>query len=132
MEEDLRARLLAAVGVSALVGTRVDWSERPQGDALPSITLHMISPGRGYHHGGAQDLADTRVQVDCWGAELEDAHAVAAAVIPILEPKATQGSTIFSNSFLDGARDFDPESLPGGVTGYRRSLDFIVWWQPAP
>jgi hypothetical protein len=131
VEESLRARLLANVALAALVGTRVSWIERPQGAALPAVTLQIISPGRAYTHGGANNLADTRVQIDCWGASYASAKAVARAVIPATESAGTQGATKFSQSFLDASRDMPVEDLEGGMKVYRVSHDFIIWHEPA-
>jgi hypothetical protein len=131
VEESLRARLLADTAVAALVGTRVTWIDRPQGATLPAVTLQIISPGRAYTHGGADGLADTRVQIDCWGASYASAKALARSVIPAVEPALTQGATKFSQSFLDASRDMPVEDLEGGVMVYRVSQDFIVWHQPA-
>lgn len=131
MEADLRTRLLAASAVTLIVTTRVSWATRPQSTRLPAITLLLISPGRKYNHAGADNLKESRVQVDCWATSHLQASQLADAVIATLEPEATVGTTIFSESLLDAGRDFDPESLDGGVTAYRRSLDFMVWWTPA-
>jgi hypothetical protein len=130
VEEDLRSRLIAEAAVLALVGTRVSWVDRPQGSALPAITLQMISPGRIYTHGGANDLADSRVQIDCWGDSYGAARGVARAVLAAMEAGVTQGNTDFARAFLDGERDMPAEDLAGGVKVFRTSMDFIIWHQP--
>lgn len=128
MEEALVARLLAASAISAIVGGRVNWGERPQKEGLPAITLSVISPGRNYTHGGADDLASPRVQIDCWARTYLSAKSLARAVRDTLEPPATQGAIKFSASFLDGERDLGPEDVGGGAKVFRISLDFIVWF----
>lgn len=131
MEEDLLTRLRGNADVSALVGERVHWAARPQGGALPAITLHMISPGRGYDHGGANGLRRPRVQIDCWGATHASAKAVARAAIAALEPAATIGTTDFVRGFLDGERDFEPGTLADGTKVHRVTIDFFLWWRTA-
>lgn len=128
MEIDLRARLLAATGVTAFVQTRVAWVDRP-GAVLPSITLTLVSPGRDYTHGGGDALEQPRVQVDCWGRSALESMNLAKAVLRALEMPATAGTTAFGLAMLDGSRDFDPEELPGGTKVYRRTLDLLIWTQ---
>lgn len=137
MEKDLRARLLAAAGVAALVQTRVAWVDRPSAQpnqppaaGLPSIRLQNISPGRDYTHGGGDALEQPRVQIDCFGKSALESATLAKAVIAAIEPPAAVGTTRFGLAMLDASRDFDPEELPGGTKVYRRSLDFIIFSQP--
>lgn len=128
MEEALLARLRANVALAALVGDRVDWIERPQGDALPGVTLQGITPGRNYTQEGT-GLTGTRVQTDSWGATFLSAKRVARAVLAAVEPAATQGSIEFSRSFLDGGSDRDPVDIAGGGKVFGVRQDFIVWWK---
>lgn len=127
METDLRTRLLGATAAAQ----RVSWVSRPQGKALPALTLTMVSPGRGYSHAGADALQESRVQVDCWGRTHLEASQLAGDVLAALEPAASIGGTEFGQSFLDGDRDMPPEDVPGGTTTFRRTLDFMIWWRPA-
>jgi hypothetical protein len=136
MEEDLVAKLLADEGLAALVGARIYWLDRPQADALPSITLQVISPGRTYTYAGATGLNGPRVQVDCWGASYLSAKQIARALVAAIEAPATQGGTWFSAAFLESASDLPPEDLPAKQPGgtskvYRVTMDFIIWNAPA-
>ena len=130
MEEDLVARLLAAAGLSALVGNRINWLDRPQADALPSVTLQDISAGRSYTYSGASGTTSPRIQIDSWGASYASAKAVSRAVIAALEPSATVGGTRFSASFLDGGGGASSEDVDGGTKIYRVSQDWIIWNNP--
>lgn len=131
MEEDLIARLLADSGLAALVANEINWIDRPQGDALPSVTLQIITSGRSYNFKGVNGLAGTRVQMDCWGGTYAAAKAVSRAVTTAIEPPVTHGGTVFGASFLDNAPDFPPEDLAGGVTAFRVKMDWIIWHRPA-
>lgn len=131
MEEALVARLLAAASVTALVGARVTWGERPQREGLPALTLSVVSPGRGYTHGGADSLGNPRVQADAWGRSYLEAKSLARATRDAMEPAATQGSVRFGPSQLDAERDLGPEDVGGGMKVFRVSLDFILWVSPA-
>src|SRR3546814_9166156 len=65
MDKALRDRLIADPAISAIVGTRVYWIDRPQSaSALPAIVLQKVSPGRTYTTKGATTLQGTRVQFD--------------------------------------------------------------------
>jgi len=125
MQGALRARLLAASTVTALVGQRVSWLDRPQGSALPSVTLQTISDGRPQHFGGLQDLRPTRVQIDVWAATYASSRAVAEAVIAAILPAETINGVRFSRSFIDSLNDLS-ERL-GETSIYRTSIDVIVW-----
>src|SRR3546814_12328373 len=65
MDKALRDRLIADPAISAIVGTRVYWIDRPQSaSALPAIVLQKVSPGRTYSPKGATTLQGQRVQFD--------------------------------------------------------------------
>lgn len=82
MEETLLAYLLADAGISARVGSRVSWSWRKQGSAVPAITLIVTDGARDpVLDGGYSGFVDGYVQADCWGALQLDAKQAARAVI---------------------------------------------------
>lgn len=124
MKVDLRARLLADAALAARVANRIDWQSRPQGDALPSVTLQVVSDPRPQHMKGFQDLRATRVQADVWGGTDIAVSEIADLLIAAVAPPATQGGTRFSRTFIDSATDL-PERL-GNTTINRTSLDLIV------
>jgi len=124
MEAALIAKLLASVSVTALVGQRINWVRRPQGDALPCIVLHRIDGAPDVHHGGRSGLVQSRVQVDCWGSSYGSAKAVARAVENAITAQTfTQGATRFDVILIADERDttFD-ETTPL----FRTSLDLMI------
>jgi hypothetical protein len=124
MEANLIAKLLATAGVTALVSTRINWSRRPQGSALPAIVLHRIDGAPDYHHAGASGLVQSRVQVDCWAASYGAAKAIARAVETAVTAQTfTQGATRFDVILIADERDstFD-ETTPL----FRTSLDLMI------
>lgn len=131
MEEALLARLQANVALAALVVTRVNWLERPPKDALPGVTLSIISSGRAYHHEGTDGLHGARVRVDSWGATYESAKRTAHATRDAIEPADIVAGIAFNRSFQIGERDLGPDDIPGGGKVFRVSQDFRVWWKPA-
>ena len=118
------AKLLATAGVTALVSTRVNWSRRPQGAALPAIVLHRVSGLPDVHHGGASGLVVSRVQVDCWAASYGSAKAVARAVETAITAQTfTQGAVRFDVILIDSERD---DSTDETTPIFRTSLDLMV------
>jgi hypothetical protein len=125
MEAALMAKLLASASITALVSTRINWSRRPQGSALPCIVLHRIDGTPDVHHGGASGLVQSRVQVDCWGASYGAAKAIARAVETAVTAQTfTQGAIRFDVILVADERDstFD-ETTPI----FRTSLDLLVF-----
>ncbi len=125
MQGALRARLLAALTVTTLVGTRVHWMTRPQNDPLPSITLLTVSDGRPKHLKGYQGFRETRVQCDCWASTYSQARALAEAAIAVLSPPQTGNGVRFDHAIADGPRDLG-ENI-GTAFIHRASVDFIIW-----
>lgn len=129
MEEALVALLLAAAGVSAKVGTRIFWASRPQGTALPAITLTKVSGVPDYTNDGRSNLATARVQVDCEAETYLAGKTLARAVRDALDivPTTISGCTL-QGAFIDGERDlyeFDAETQEAGHP-FGVSLDVIV------
>jgi hypothetical protein len=125
MEAALLAKLLATAGVTALVSTRINWTRRPQGEALPCIVLHRIDGTPDYHHGGASGLVESRVQVDCWGASYKTAKGVARAVEAAVTAQTfTQGAIRFDVILIADERDSTFDEKPD--TLFRTSLDLMV------
>ena len=124
MEAALIAKLLATAGITALVSTRINWSRRPQGAALPAIVLQRISGTPDVHHAGASGLVVSRVQVDCWAASYGAAKGVARAVETAITAQTfTQGATRFDVILIDSERD---DSTDETTPLFRTSLDLMV------
>lgn len=124
MEAALITKLLASAGITALVGQRINWSRRPQGETLPAVVLHRIDGGRDYHTQGASGLVESRVQVDCWGSSYGSAKAVARQVeAAVSGARFTQGAIRFDAILILDERDstFD-ETTPI----FRTSIDLAV------
>lgn len=135
MEEHLTARLLNTPALTAIVGTRINWGERPQKDQLPAVTMAMVSPGRRYLLSGADLTQSPRVQFDCYAATTAQARAIARILRDTLEiPAAVVWGLeriAFSASLLDSERGPLIEDTGGGLKVHRYSLDFVIWFSPA-
>ena len=131
MDAELTARLLACTPLTALVGNRITWGQRIQGEGLPALTMLNVSPGRGYLHSGADSLASPRVQFDCYAASSEACLALARTLTAEMEQPRVAGAIAFSVALLDAERGPLIEDVGGGAKVHRRILDFIVWFSPA-
>jgi hypothetical protein len=125
MEGALRARLLAAAPVAALVGDRVYWVDRPQAETLPAITLQIIDEPREQHMGGFQAMQSVVVQLDVWAASYSSAKALKEAVIAALVPAASGNGIDFRRAFVR-ARDLSERTETAFI--YRPSLDFTFFY----
>ncbi|MEP9401861.1 tail completion protein gp17 [Sphingomonas silueang] len=76
VEEALRALLLSTAPLAALVGRRVDWGLRPQGDPLPGLTLQRISDAPVMNLAGPSGWSRARIQLDAWGRTFKEARDI--------------------------------------------------------
>lgn len=116
------ARLLASAGVTALVGSRVNWATRPQAETLPAVALHLIDGGDDNRLDGAAGLIQSRVQADCWGSTFKQAKQTARAVKNAL--RAYRGG-IFRGIRIDSERSTFEDGEAASF--HRTSLDLLVW-----
>lgn len=112
--QTVRTVLLAASGVTALVGSRVSPVMRDQSETLPCVTLTLASVAPLNHLDGAPTLDANLVQVDSWAETYTQARDVANACRAALEA---------ANVVMNGEFDnYEPE-----VTEYRVTQEFSVW-----
>lgn len=120
----LLARLRAAAGVTALVGTKTYWENAPQNTARPYVTLLDLTPSRPQHLQGF-DLEPSRVQIDVWANTYSSKQAIMEAVLAVLVPGVTSNGHKFSRADVAlGPRDL-PER-DGDTIIYRKSADLII------
>ena len=68
--------------LTTLVGTRIYWMTRTQGEAeLPAIVMQKISVTRQVTNDGPNGLLESSVQFDCWGDNDASSLAVGRALI---------------------------------------------------
>ena len=87
MEGALRARLLAAAPVAAIVGQRIYWDERPQASALPAVVLEFVTDLREQTFGGFQSLLSARIQIWAFALSFGDKKRLKEAIIAAIEPQ---------------------------------------------
>lgn len=121
-----RKRLTSDAAVKAIVAERVYPLERPQNSPSPAITYQVISDPRSNHLKGSDGSRPTRLQCDCWADSYGVAKALARAVIAALRFPATVQGKKFGHAQVEGPRDLR-ETVAGGKTIHRQSVDFIIW-----
>ena len=120
----LRARLIAAPPVAALVAQRIYWVDRPQASALPAITLQTIFDGRPQHMSGLVGLDQANVQIDVWGTSYSQVTQITEAVIAALLPAQTGNGTVFQRAFIDSITDRGERVETQFI--HRTQIDFII------
>lgn len=123
LAEALRVRLLDDAAVKALVGDRVHWAKRDQGGDLPAIVLRRISGQHPDHLDGAEDMATSRIQIDCLAERYLASEALAAAARAALQGEAQVGTMLFWRASFDGPRDLGEATETGFV--HRQVLDMM-------
>lgn len=127
IEAAIRARLLDRPEVAELVGPRVYEAPPPQASAdnaaaWPVITYQVITKTAPNDLEGRGQLAQARIQIDCWAPSSAKVEAVAAAVRDVLHGKSfvAGGIPVSLVEQIDGGgREYEPE------TKLRRvSMDF--------
>lgn len=128
MEEALRAALLAQTALANLVSNRIYWLQRPQGSALPSITLQVVSGAPDYHMDGRDDLVGKLVQIDIWASTYSTMKPIERALIATLD--ALRGGP-FWGAFIQSQRETteaqDGPDATGSTTYFRSSTDARIW-----
>lgn len=117
IESDLRAVLLAAAPVSALVGTRVAAMLTPEGDPPPYVVYQVISAERFGSMSAPGTLRNARVQVTSWARTYAEAKALSLAVADAIEG-AAQFAAVQSgeNDLFDASAKL-----------YAVALDYSLW-----
>lgn len=135
MEEDLTGWLTDDGPLAALVGARVNWLLRPQGEGLGAVTLTKTDAHR---LDGSQDghgvVWESFIQADSWGATALQAKQVARAVRARTDAlsRTTHGSTLFIRAFLEVEADMGADRLESDDIVFRTRQLLKVHHQPAP
>jgi hypothetical protein len=125
LQSALYRRLSSDTAVAALVGTRIYWTNVPQGAALPYIRLQTISDPRPQHLRGYQGSRVTRVQADVFSSSYAAARSASEAVITATALPATVEGVKFGRSSATGPRDFG-EDVDGLGHVHRLSTDLLI------
>lgn len=121
----LVARLEAASAVTAIVGQKIYWIQRPQGTELPAVVMRMA--------GGTEeetidsdtaDFMQTNVTVDCFGRSNLETKTLARAVRNALKPAGTVSGFEFDDSTVSRPIDLGEFGVPGWQ--HRAALDCVI------
>ena len=112
--EVVRAILVAAAPVAAIVGANVEPVRLDQAVVPPAVVLTRISLVPVNPIKGAPTLDENRVQVDCYAATYAQCRQLADACLAALEAADAV--------MLSESDNFEPD-----VTEYRTTQDFLVW-----
>ncbi|MCA0848337.1 hypothetical protein [Salipiger thiooxidans] len=106
--------------LSGAVSFTVAWGSLGSGVGLPRASIYRTSGVRDMHLQG-KGLMETRVQIDCYGADVQQAHAAETEIRAVLE--GYRGGPI-QGAFLEATRDgFEDDAQ----LLQRVSLTFAVW-----
>lgn len=128
MDEALRDLLLEHAPIAGAVQRRVDWGVRPQGNALPAITLLRISGIPQMNLSGRARWSRDRIQIECWGRTYKAAKDLALIIGGddglLAGYRGDHLGVRLRTLVLDQRSDTDTDSV--GVV-HRTSLDVLVW-----
>jgi hypothetical protein len=80
MKASLRTYMLSQIDIAGLVGVRIYSPPAPRDTPTPYITLSVINSKTERHIVSLNDVVDTVMQIDCWGATSASVSALASAV----------------------------------------------------
>lgn len=127
MEEALRKLLREAPAMAALEG-RVDWGVRPQGTALPAMTLRTISDIPEMKMSGPTGWSRARIQSDIYGSTFKAARDLRHdLVLTVAGLRATLGGIKFRIFVIDA--DSGVETVAKGFE-HRARADLDIWYRP--
>lgn len=133
IEVALRAALIAAPSVSALVGSRVYPTVLPQAPEYPAMTYQFITGGSEYSMQGPSKLASPRVQLDLYATEHMQLLQLKGAVMSTLSGlRGVVGSppVRIYGAFREMEQDAYEQQLErSGPSVWRKSLDFTLWFK---
>jgi hypothetical protein len=134
MDEALRDLLLETAAIAGVVGRRVDWGVRPQGDALPAITLERISGLPHMNQAAPSGWETDRIQIECWGRTYKVAKDLSLVIASPGGPSEPVGLLVGYRgehlgvrlrTFIVGRRSDSDSDSKGPV--HRTSVDVMVW-----
>lgn len=134
MDEAIRDLLLGTAAITAIVARRVDWGVRPQGDALPSLTLERISGAAQMNMNAPSGWDVDRVQIDCWARTYKVAKDLSLILASPGGPSEPVGLLVGYRgehlgvrlrTFVVARRSNSDSDSKGPV--HRTSIDVMVW-----
>lgn len=95
----------------------------PQAVQNPAIRYQRVGAGRPHHMGGDDGLVSVRMQIDCYGADYNEARKVAEGVRLALQNWSGAGG--IDVAYLENERDEDERE----TKSIRTMLEFEIWFR---
>lgn len=134
MDEALRDLLLGTAAITDIVARRVDWGVRPQGDALPALTLARISGVTQMNMDAPSGWNADRIQIECWARTYKVAKDLSLVLASPGGPSQPKGLlvgyrgehlSVRLRTFVVNCRSDSDSDAKGPV--HRTSVDVVVW-----
>ena len=130
----------AAITTTAGVGARIYRITRPQTTStLPAITYRKASGQDVLHQGGTNDLAELRVEVECWGSTPAVCETIRTAVRDVCQmysgtiTSGAESVVVVSMTVEDDLEMYDPPTDKSISGVFSAIVDVFVWWRaPVP
>lgn len=120
-----RKRLTDDAVLKNIVGARIDFGLRPQGENLPGLSLSVLSDPRPKHFDGRQGLRQTRYQIDAFGLTVDEVSRAAERCIEILEVPAIVDGVRWESPLFEGPEDSG--SQEDALFVHRARLVVLAW-----
>lgn len=124
LDDAVRAHLVADAALLALVSSRIYPVTLAQQPTLPAITYRRVTVWPTHDRSSRRaDIARTRYQIECYGANYDSARAVSAALKDALATLTKASDPAISHALVQSEfDDFEPE--PGR---WRAIVDVYVY-----
>ncbi len=121
-------KLSSVTEITNVVSTRIFPGVLRQNVTLPAMTYRVISDVPDNHIAGAGDLANARIQIDCYAATDAAVKSLKELVRVALDGVTTgYGSIEIFESNLEGGNDFQENPIEGSdVWRYGYTQDFLI------
>lgn len=127
----IRGLFLADAQIVAIVGQRVFVGQAAQGNVGPHIVINKIAEDQDYHLEGESGPSQARMQIDCWGLNLEAVSQLGKRVRQVFSgysgrvyygTASPQAFVTIKGVFIQNGREaYEPESKL-----FRNMRDYLV------
>lgn len=123
-QSDMYSALVAAAGITAIVGTRIYADVADGTTTAPYLVYQVISTGGETTHDGVREIEFPVIQFSCWATGKAAAIALASAVNAVLDGKTLAGSSGISFQFSNQFGTYEPDTkLYGEIIEYQTATN---------
>ena len=102
------------------IGGRIEWGRRIE--AIPAVTLQIVSDPRPQHMKGFQSVRSTDVQIDVWSATAAEAAEIREVLIDSLVAPAMVEQVRFQRAMITNTRGRSEQPQAGQNQRFRGEL----------